>query len=70
MLLSPREAAIVIGCTAMHVRLLCREGKIYHKKKPTKSNRFGFEYVISAQEAEKFKIAEKIKPGRPRKAAG
>lgn len=53
--MNPKKAAEHIGCSVQQVRTMIRTGKLKAKKIVTEHNQHGYEYQISAAEADRVK---------------
>lgn len=62
--MTPTKAAKIIGCSAPHVRLLCRQKKL--KAKRTAGENGAWHYDILRSSAEKYRDLNKSKRGRGR----
>lgn len=63
------EAAIVIDCSAIHVRYLCRKGKLKATKQRLAHDPNGFEYRITLREAQRYRDNRPRRGPKPRKAS-
>lgn len=54
--MSPAEAALVIGCTAHHVRHLIKTGQLKATKKKSRHNQIGYEYHITKTAAQGYHL--------------
>lgn len=61
------EAATIIGCSAIHVRYLCRKKLIKAKTQKLSNDRV--EYRITLQEAERYRDNRPKRGPKPRKAS-
>lgn len=66
--MTPTEAALVIDCSSVHVRYLCRKGLLKASKRKLVHNPEGFEYVIASSEAKRYRD-NRPKRGPKRKAS-
>lgn len=61
--MSPREVADLLGCSAQHVRLLIRQGKIRANPVPTPGKKtLSYRYEVSLKEA--IRVADEYEAQR------
>jgi hypothetical protein len=53
--MTPNEASVVIGCSPMHIRYLCRNGTLKATKRPLRHDPNGFEYSIAPKEVQRYR---------------
>ena len=53
--MTPKQAAIEIGCTVSHVRRMINLGKLPAKKVATENNQHGYVYDVSSKQVSKIK---------------
>lgn len=70
LVLSARQAAMVIGCTPCRVRQMATSGQIKATKMESDNNQWGYEWLITRREAERVRDNLPEKRGAPRGGKG